>query len=68
MEITLNEYTSVTTGIEAESVEELLGHIAHQTKNIDDKLSSVIHEQIAEDLQNYYNRVNDTLAMFNEKE
>lgn len=62
-----NKNKSVAKGIETESVEKLLDHIAYQTKSIDRKLTSIIDKHVAQDLQNYYNRVNQTLSIIKEK-
>jgi len=54
-------------GIETKSVEKLLSHIANQTKNIDHQLTFVIDRHVAKDLQNYYNKVNQTLSILKQK-
>ena len=69
---TMSNYIEIATydrsnGIEAASVDELLKHIAKQTKNIDDKLTQMIDQHVAKDLQNYYNKVNQTLSEINRK-
>lgn len=56
-----------SSGIETESVEKLLSHIANQIKNINNKLTFVIDRHVAEDLQNYYNKVNQTLSILVQK-
>lgn len=60
-----NEY--VTIGVETESVEKLLTHIAFQTKSIATKLTININEHIAKDLQNYTNETAKTLEVLKGK-
>jgi len=57
----LKEREYVTIGVETESVEKLLTHIALQTKSIANKLTININEHIAKDLQNYTNETSKTL-------
>lgn len=63
----IKETNYASNGIETESVEQLLSHIAHQTRSIDRKLTFIIDKHIAQDLQNYYNKVNHTLSILKEK-
>lgn len=67
MQFLLDEYSLVTTNIKFEAAHKLLIHMANQTKYIDHKLTLIIDEHIAEDMQNYYNDVNQTLSTLKEK-
>lgn len=63
----LKENNYLTTGVQTESVEKLLIHIALQTKNIDDKLKMIIDKHVAQDFQSHYNEINKTLSVLKEK-
>lgn len=68
----MSNYIEIATydrsnGIETKSVEKLLKHIANQTQNIDYKLTLMIDQHVAKDLQNYYNKVNQTLSEISQK-
>ncbi len=63
----VKEIGAAQNGIKTESVEKLLSHIAYQTRSIDRKLTFIIDQHVAEDLQNYYNKVNQTLTILNQK-
>lgn len=63
----LKEEENLATGMQTESVEKLLSHLAQQTKNIDSKLKIIIDKNVMQDLQNHYNEVNNTLSTLKEK-